>query len=197
MAQQLPTLPREIIREILLFRCHQSFYDKLKALQLDEKVFASLLKNCKGIVFGSFVLSCILDNDNFNDIDILTEKIENNTVRKSIKAFELLEIRREIYEPRYICKVCGNQHLGDKEFYLYTRKHFLPKIKFDFTESSNPKEHLKLNSFNTDFFYFDGKQFCGIDNLVKFICFPAFKIQNVKGGIDFEMLYDAYVIITS
>jgi len=43
----LPTLPNEIIREILLFRSFQSLWDKLKKLEINESAFINLLKEVK------------------------------------------------------------------------------------------------------------------------------------------------------
>jgi hypothetical protein len=200
MEIKFPILPNEIIREILLFRSYQSLYDKLKKLNLDEKVFIELLKGLSGFVFGSFVLSCLLDNDNFNDIDILCIKkdfinpdgkiiIFNNMIRNSIKSFGQKEIKNEEYSPRDICKTCAEFH-GDTQLYEYTIKHHLETISFDIVASKNPIEHLKTNAFDLDNIHFDGKKFYIYNDIIKFICFPQFYIKSLRNGIDFEEIYN-------
>lgn len=67
-------LPREIVREILLFRAQRSLERKLKSHGFNligMRTFFSLF-NIR--IFGSFILSCLLDNDDYGDIDMIVSE---------------------------------------------------------------------------------------------------------------------------
>ena len=184
-------LPIDIIKIIIEFRAYQSIIDKLQKWNVNIDIFFKLLKEHNGFIFGSFVLACLLDSNDYNDIDIIHPPWKNQIIGSIIGSFGLKESDSK-YTPRSICKNCG-KICGDSELFKYKRSHLFENgLKMDFVESNNVMEHIGKNSFDIDKIYFDGYKFHFVGDLLKFVSFPSFHIIDLKKGIDFQFIYDPW-----
>jgi hypothetical protein len=192
------SLPLPIIQIILLERAKLWLKDIVASNNLDYDALIDMLQDINGNIFGSVVLSSLLNTHNYNDLDILHRKTENKTVRDHIEriAGERTPHERERYAPIDFCDDCCSV-LGIRDRGKYHRTHTTKDgFVIDMTEVDNePNEYLKHRAFNTDTISFDGENFRFQDNspefLIKFVCRPSFSIERLQ-CLEFERPYDGW-----
>lgn len=195
----MTTLPRSIIKKILLNRADLWLSELCKSLDLNKQQLKEFLISNESICFGSFVTSCLLNTKNYDDIDFMVphQKMNNHQVRSAfVKISNNSEIRYELsyYCPRVICSKCARFN-EDEKLFTYHRQHFDKKreLSFDIIESKNIQQHLLNNTFNIGLIHYDGNQFqMGDIDIVSFVCNPSFKIISITKGINFEFFYDPW-----
>ena len=202
---KLPQLPIEIIKIILIFRVHQSFYDKCKNLEINALEFCEFLKKKNAVVFGSFIVACLLDNDNFGDIDILiskpiTEDYLNpfgNNLKKGFDPKLFTKPFIGIGPMGCVLKMCECMSttrclIIPKCFIPKSRKFYIEKseaVKFDFVEVENVKNHLDEIWSDMDNIHFNGIDFISKISIERFIFNPRFKLKSIQSGTNFEKIY--------
>lgn len=195
-------LPKFLIKRILIFRAHAWLTQLCKDFSINESELRNFLNNNGAVCFGSFITSCLLNSNGFNDIDIMTpdKKLNNYQVRQSIKKIasttsddSLIMDQKHLYCPREICSDCAKFN-EDQELFTYHRIHHItPELSFDIIETKDIQQHLTNSTFDTGVIYFDGINFhLGNIDLLSFVLSPSFKIISLTKGINFEFFYDPW-----
>jgi hypothetical protein len=160
----------------------------------DFQEMTKLLEEIHGHIFGSVILASLLNNHLYEDLDVLHQETQNNTVRNGVKSILGGSYNGEEYTPILFCTDCTSK-IGMKSKPLYHRRHnLLYDFQFDFTEiKEHPKQYLHHRSFDTDSISFDGSDFVFANNspeyLIRLICFPSFSIERFN-CLEFERAYD-------
>lgn len=195
-------LTKTTIKKILLSRANDWLSHLCEKYSIDESEFRAFLKNNDGVCFGSFVIACLLNSYDFDDIDIMipNERLKNFQVRQSIQKisratpdnFSMLD-QKSLYCPREMCDHCAVAN-EDDQLFTYHRVHNISQdLRFDIIETKNIKQHLTNSTFDTGIIHFDGVNFHfdGID-LISFVTSPSFNIVSITKGINFEFFYDPW-----
>jgi hypothetical protein len=189
-------LTHRLEKKIILLRAHQWMRDQCIKMHINLENLNDFLKETQGVIYGSFVLSCLLNTTNFNDIDICVKQIKNNDIRAAFSKI-LVEpscVEKEEFTPRYICVSCGPE-LGDTEGFQYHVMLHTTFVSIDILQTKDPiLQHLNLGTFSLSSLYYDGVDFCFPPdfNLLDFVQDPKFKIHSFVGSINFETIYDPW-----
>jgi hypothetical protein len=197
-------LPKSITKKILIKRANDWLSHLCNRYFINESEFRSFLKNNDAVCFGSFVIACLLNTHDFDDIDIMipNERLTNYQIRQSIQRITtttedtLILDQKSLYCPRYMCDHCANVN-EDEQLFTYHRVHNISQeLRFDIIETKNIRQHLTNSTFDTGIIHFDGVNFNfdGFD-LISFVASPSFRIISITKGINFEFFYDPWASI--
>lgn len=138
--------PKDVVGEILLFRANQSIARKLQSHGFELSTMHQFFSIFKVRIFGSFVLSCLLDNDDYHDIDMIVdeERLTWKEIEPHVKGSSFKQRKSPDWD-WYSFRTTG-QHLFGK--YLFQKD-----IKWNRTNASPNticSHHEKQLSYDSD-----------------------------------------------
>ena len=182
------TLLKEIWNEIFLFRAHLSLKRKLNEFGIKIEDFDVFLKLINARLFGSVIISCLLDNDNFDDFDIaykidhqfpaLKVQTKHNFKNKEFWTFEsqriivlkkclfennhvkILEVQKE---PHDYCGECNTEiqcpSVFDTRLEIKIETTNSKILHFDFIGTKDISCHIKYRCFDIEQIYYENGRF--------------------------------------
>lgn len=115
-------LPEAALEELVQVRTKRRMRDALTRRGVNFDALCEFVETVGGVVFGSCPLACVLDQDWFDDVDVMVPEVGNDVVRLWGKRIFPGQRTTEIYIPRYVCSHAAVAN-GDPELFSYHREH--------------------------------------------------------------------------
>ncbi|AYV85754.1 MAG: hypothetical protein Satyrvirus36_12 [Satyrvirus sp.] len=169
--------------------------NRLESHGIKYENLCEFLKNNNGIVFGSFLIACLLNNELYNDIDIMINR-EGKTNKELLLSFN--KIFDEKHCPgidEYTRDPCCVQVKDYELTYHFILK--TPTIKIDLLCCKNDPKDLvtKYIEFDVSRTYFDGTLLHTTIDVNEFVSDPKVTILEPH-TYGFDIIYDPWALVT-
>lgn len=190
----MSTITHYLWNEILLYRCYASLRTKLREYHISYDALLKYLKEKDAVISGYFVIACLLDSDEYGDLDIFHprrhEELKENECATFNRVFE-----REYVIGTYEKNIAGLPKKTISEMVHYVRKlQVTPTKTLDLVETPCDARLFITKHSNFDFLvaWFDADGFHFPFDLSQWV-FGGCKARLLKvGNLEFESYYDPW-----